>query len=213
MKGLIVDFHGTVVGVKRLEEWIEAGLRASNSDAAPENLKGVLRDVWKLGRKRYPNGDWDLDASKHRQTFTEVLDEETGCPQALIDALYDVMPAQWVPLPGAAALLDAARAADIPVCLLSNIALDPRPRLDEIGLLEKFDEVVLSYEVGVVKPDPEIFRLAADKLGLAPEECLMIGDTPGIDDGGVHIGMTCVIVPVGNATSPLEPITRCLQLC
>lgn len=213
MQGLIVDFHGTIVGAKSLDEWIAAGLRASNTDAAPECLRGVLRNVWKLGRKRYPNGDWDLDASKHRQTFGEVLDEEAGCPPALIDGLYDVMPAQWVPLPGAIELLDAARANGIPVCLLSNIAMDPRPRLDEIGLLEKLDEVVLSYEVGLVKPDPKIFELSAKRLGLPPEECLMIGDTPGVDDGGASAGMTCVIVPVGNASSPLEPITRCLQLC
>lgn len=53
------------------------------------------------------------------------------------------------------------------------------------------DALVLSYEVGLAKPDPAIFRLVCDKLGLPPAEILFVGDTPSADiDGPKAIGMS-----------------------
>jgi len=43
---------------------------------------------------------------------------------------------------------------------------------------DDFDVVVLSYEVQVCKPDPKIYLLTAEKLGLSPENCLYIDDNP-----------------------------------
>lgn len=46
----------------------------------------------------------------------------------------------------------------------------------ERGLLEPFDVCILSCEVGLIKPQKEIFQLAVQKLGLRPEECVFIDD-------------------------------------
>jgi len=51
-----------------------------------------------------------------------------------------------------------------------------RPALDDLGILDLVDAVVLSFEVGMVEPDPRIFRFVEDALGLDPAECLLIGD-------------------------------------
>jgi len=53
--------------------------------------------------------------------------------------------------------------------------------------------VILSYEVGLVKPDPAIFRLVSDRLGLQPAEILFVGDTPSADvEGPQAIGMSAM---------------------
>lgn len=54
---------------------------------------------------------------------------------------------------------------------------------------ELFDEMILSYQVHMVKPDPEIFKLAARKLELPIEQCLMIDDRQEFCDGAEIAGM------------------------
>jgi hypothetical protein len=55
------------------------------------------------------------------------------------------------------------------------------------------DAVILSYDVGLVKPDPAIFHLVCDRLGLQPAGILFVGDSPSADIDGVQtIGMSAV---------------------
>lgn len=52
------------------------------------------------------------------------------------------------------------------------------------------DALVLSYEVGLAKPDPAIFHLVCERLGFAAQEILFVGDTPAADiEGPKAIGM------------------------
>jgi len=53
--------------------------------------------------------------------------------------------------------------------------------LHRLGLAELVDFVIDSHVVGVSKPDPSIFRMGSDRLGLEPEECLYVGDLYEID--------------------------------
>jgi HAD superfamily hydrolase (TIGR01509 family) len=62
------------------------------------------------------------------------------------------------------------------VVAVSNATLELRARLRAMSIGDCFDEIVCSSEVGSFKPEPQIFRYALDRLGLAAEEALMIGD-------------------------------------
>lgn len=146
----------------------------------------------------------------HRVAFEEVLVQESPCSPALAAALYDLMPQQWVPAPGAVRLLVRLRAAGCKVGLVSNTARDLRPRLSDLGILQHLDDVVLSFEQGLVKPDPLIFRTAAGRLGVAPADCVYVGDTPATDGGAVVTGMTCLLVPNVDDTPQLELAARML---
>jgi putative hydrolase of the HAD superfamily len=59
-----------------------------------------------------------------------------------------------------------------------------RAVLADSGLLEHFDAVVISMDLGIRKPRPEIFRAALESLGAAPEETLHVGDDLAADVGG-----------------------------
>ena len=79
------------------------------------------------------------------------------------------------------------------VGLLSNIGKGGIEQFfDTHQLHDLFDEVVLSGEEHLTKPDPGIFRLAAERLGVMPDECLMIDDIPENCDGAVAAGMGAV---------------------
>jgi putative hydrolase of the HAD superfamily len=67
--------------------------------------------------------------------------------------------------------------------LLSNAFSDLRRVVTELwDFADAFDEMIISAEVGLVKPDPRIYRLALDRLGVAPEAAVFIDDfTPNVE--------------------------------
>jgi putative hydrolase of the HAD superfamily len=80
------------------------------------------------------------------------------------------------------------------LALLSNVGRGVINRLfSDEELDELFDVVVLSSEVGMVKPDPEIFNFTSDKLGILPENCLMVDDLESNIAGAKTIGMQGVV--------------------
>lgn len=62
--------------------------------------------------------------------------------------------------------------------LLSNVGIGFWKRFSQEETAKYFDDVILSYQVNLVKPDPRIFHLAAQRLGVAPSECLFLDDDP-----------------------------------
>lgn len=67
--------------------------------------------------------------------------------------------------------------------------------LDEIFTHEQvklFDEIVLSYQVGLVKPDPGIYRLIAERLGVEVSECIFIDDQERYCKAAREIGMQAI---------------------
>jgi putative hydrolase of the HAD superfamily len=62
------------------------------------------------------------------------------------------------------------------VAVLSNADDTLRARLAGLGILDLFDDVVCSAEVGCAKPDPEIYALACRRLDHAPRDCIFVDD-------------------------------------
>lgn len=78
--------------------------------------------------------------------------------------------------------------------ILSNADISLRDRLkSELGLDSYFDDIVVSAEVGMAKPRPEVFRLAADRLGLPPEACVFVDDWDKNVEAARAVGMQAVL--------------------
>ena len=72
--------------------------------------------------------------------------------------------------------------------LLSNMGEDTYDRLFPDGD-EMFDEILLSYNESIAKPNPEIYKIMADRMSIAPEECVMIDDSASNCEGAEVAGM------------------------
>ncbi len=78
--------------------------------------------------------------------------------------------------------------------VLSNADLTLRQRLEhELALRHLFDDIVISAEVGMAKPAPEVFRLAADRLALPPEACVFVDDWDKNVEAARGVGMQAVL--------------------
>lgn len=226
VRGVLFDLNSTLVHHGDAKDWLAAAQRllaheagTPTGGAAPAWSPGAGTDVdevrrwadslWDVAREIDPDNRRDLSPAAHREVFDATVARTGGlCPE-LADAMYRTMLDQWRPYSEAVEVLAALRARGLRLGLISNVGPDPRPALARMGLTGAFDVEVLSCEVGLVKPNPEIFALAARGLGLPAADLLMVGDSVHDDGGAAVLGMRTLILPrtVGDRHG-LEQVVR-----
>jgi HAD superfamily hydrolase (TIGR01549 family) len=102
-------------------------------------------------------------------------------------------------LPGTASVLEALKAAGYRLGVVSNADGRMARALERAGVRAHFEFVIDSAVVGVEKPHSDIFRAGCDALGMAPEECLYVGDLYPVDYVGARgAGLEAVLLdPLG----------------
>jgi epoxide hydrolase-like predicted phosphatase len=106
------------------------------------------------------------------------------------DGLIDSMFAGMKPLEPMVDAVREIRGAGLLTGLISNSW--STGHYDRQLLAELFDTVVISAEVGLHKPQPEIYRLAAERLGVEPRACVFVDDLKENCDGAEAVGMTAI---------------------
>jgi len=93
-----------------------------------------------------------------------------------------------------------AREKGYKVSALSNLADFHRVAIDRTypGFLGQFDYRFFSYEMGVAKPDEQIYRKVLETLGASPEDCLFLDDKPENIAGAVAVGMKGIVFCESN---------------
>lgn len=93
------------------------------------------------------------------------------------------------------AFVDEVRAAGCKTAAVSNNVREWQPFWDAaMPPHDRFDTVVFSCQVGLRKPNPAIYRLALDQLGVEPEAALFLDDFAAMADGARSVGMTAIDV-------------------
>ncbi|MFP4197884.1 MAG: HAD-IA family hydrolase [Methanomassiliicoccales archaeon] len=99
----------------------------------------------------------------------------------------------WAPFSDVVPTLESLRDSGCRLGVISNAESNLRDILKGLDLLDYFDIVVISEEVGVEKPDPGIFQAALEEVNLPPERCVHTGDLVKLDVRGAQArGMTGV---------------------
>src|SRR4029077_20688417 len=89
----------------------------------------------------------------------------------------------------------ALRGRGVKTALVSNCSHNTKPGVERLGLYEEFDAVILSFELGIRKPAPGIYRAALDALGHpAPERSVFVDDQPAYCDGAAALGMEAMVI-------------------
>lgn len=219
VKGVIFDFHATLVDTRDPDSWVRAARGhlggTANGPFAPDSvefdgLSEHLHRIWEHAASVDPKAERDLSLARHRDVFRQAVGLRPGVDPDLIEALYDVMIDQWIAFDDTLPVLRELRSRGIRIAVLSNTGIDIHDWLQRTGITEVIDGVVLSYEVGVVKPEPEIFRLALEILDLPASEVLMVGDSWRDDAGAAALGIRTLILP--RTVGPVHGLGSVLRL-
>ena len=211
LDAVLLDAGGTLV---RLDfEWMSEALGEFGLTIAP----AAVRRAEIKGRRAY---DASRGVSPRPETRTEPLGGagdinayfgETlvaaGVPPEFIEpalarflARHEATGLWTRPMEGAREALDALGGLGVRLAVVSNSDGRAESHLRDCGVLAGIEFVVDSKLVGVEKPDPAIFRIALDRLGVPSERALFVGDIRSVDEVGARAaGMRFVLLDATGA--------------
>lgn len=205
ISAIIFDLDGTLVqseklkaqayatAVQRLRNLAEPDARAveayreivgASRDVASRHVVGRLElesDLRPLVQEYGVSEPWEVLTAMRKQIYDSVVAD----PQVIRDN-------QW---PHTVGLLRVARETYCKAGLATmSYSKEVTHVLESLGLEESLDLVLTREDVEQAKPDPEIYLLAATRLDVPPEECLVLEDSPNGVRAGVAAGMNVIAV-------------------
>jgi epoxide hydrolase-like predicted phosphatase len=183
VKGLLVDFGGVLT--TNVFQSFRAFCAAEG--LPPDAFADLLRSSPETRVELRKLETAQIDADEFGAHLAPLL----GVADADADGLMDRIFAGIGPEPAMVEAVRRARQAGVRTGLVSNsVGADI---YDRAALDELFDAIVISGEVGLHKPQREIFLLGAERIELAPAECVFVDDLRENCAGAVAVGMTAVL--------------------
>ena len=185
IRALILDFGGTIVTMDG---------NAESARAVAAELGVPLEDVM---AEVLDHPDW-TDAMLGKYTieeFDQRLYQRLGKPYdpAQHPLIYRMF-ANEILNTNLLAVADEMRARQGKSAILSNATFDLEERLliGKFGILDRFDLVVNSSRLGIVKPDPAIYRHTLDLLEVEPHEAIFVDDLPVNVEAAAALGIHAI---------------------
>ncbi|MBI5014782.1 MAG: HAD-IA family hydrolase [Deltaproteobacteria bacterium] len=195
--------HGVTIDGAALDPLFQAEFRRRRSD--------FVRDVSRPHSAARERAWWGglveavFRAAGAWEAFEGVFEE-------FFRELYETFerPEVWEVFPDVEPCLDTLAAGGLRLGVVSNWDSRLHAVLGGLGLARRFDCVLTSAEFGAEKPDPSIFREAALRLGLRPEEVVHVGDLVREDlEGAVSAGMDALLLDRTCGRLPSGPARVC----
>jgi putative hydrolase of the HAD superfamily len=192
VKGLLVDFGGV------LTTNVFASFRAFCEDEGldPESIKRLFRGDPRALEYVRSLERGEVSEEGFAERFGELLELEPQRRTGLVDRMFGhIRPDDEM-----VAALKRARSQGVRTGLISNSM--GAGRYDRSTFPELFDGVVISGEEGMHKPQPEIYELGCERVGLAPADCVFVDDLRENCEGAEAVGMTAVLHRGAERTLP-----------
>lgn len=184
IRGVIFDLDGVLVTTDELhfQSWVrltaEDGIAFDR--AVNERLRGVSRMeslaiVLERSPRDYAPGERVALAERKNRYYNELLEQ--------------LSPASA--LPGSIPLVQELHRRGVRLAIASS-SRNTRAIAERVGLTALFDVIVDGNDAPRSKPDPEVFLLAAERLGLRPAECVVLEDGAAGVEAARRAGMTVV---------------------
>jgi FMN phosphatase YigB (HAD superfamily) len=139
----------------------------------------------------------DLGPDAHRAAYVALM-STVPAPAGLAAAVYDRIRVAdgWIAYSDTRHTVGTLTDRGVKLGLVSNVGFDLRPILSAHGLDQLALHATLSFEQGVTKPSPEIFRHALASVEAGAADTLMVGDNPVADGGAGALGIRTLILPM-----------------
>ena len=154
----------------------------------------------------------ELDPQSFAAEFDIALAEATEPARISGEAFMKFFFQGFAPRPEMLAVVAALQGQVKLGCITNNVARDeaPRTRTSGLDVHSIFDVVIESAKVGMRKPDPRIYRLACDALGVAPQEAVFLDDIGQNLKGARALGMATI--RVDDTLSAIDELEEALGI-
>ena len=178
-RALLVDFGGVLT----TDIWSSFAAFCAGRGLDPEAAKKLFRENPEALEELRRLERGEADPQEFERRFAKLLGTE---PEGLVEGLFSGLG----PADEMLTAVRRAREGGAPTGLVSNSWVMDHYTED---LRELFDAVVISGEVGMHKPEPEIFELAAERVGRDPTDCVFVDDLRENCAGAEALGMTAIL--------------------
>lgn len=190
-------------GIQRSSEELETAERAARAAmyrVSEENATIRDRDRWET----YTRAMLEATGMRDDATVAAVHDELLALDRR--ENLWTAVPPDTVPL------LEELSRRGFRLGVVSNADGRVPALLGKVGLADYFETVIDSHLVGVEKPEPRIFELALEALGVEARHTMYVGDSPAVDVVGARrAGLSPVLLdPLAMARDVDCPVIRSL---
>lgn len=195
----------------------------------------ILQDPVEMGRRLGSPIDPNLAHRAHYQAMSEYSDLRLAGDEAdwdwWLERYFTILEvadphlageriergyALWNhPLEGVAEAIVRLRDSGVRVAVVSNSDGSVRASLGRAGLLDHFEFVLDSHEVGSAKPDPAIFHAALERMGLKPSDAWYVGDSVFHDVQGARsagLAEAVLVDPYGFGPSDISKVGSVAEL-
>lgn len=185
IRACLVDVYDTIVNSR-----FETRLRELGAFAGVDT--GAWLAGWLKTRAERDLGTLSVADSFGRTLLACGIDPAPGLVDALVRKDAELLREQVRVFDDSVPFLTGLRARGTAIALVSNCGDTTRALLGQLGVIPLADAVVLSCEVGSMKPAPDIYRTALEELGVAAADAVMIDDQPRFCAGAEAVGVRAI---------------------
>jgi putative hydrolase of the HAD superfamily len=185
VRACLVDVYDTIVYSQ-----FDSRLRALATSAGID--PGDWLAAWMTTRSERDLGTLSVAGSIARTLRACGIEPEPGLVDDLAGKDAELLREQVRVFGDTVPFLTGLRADGVRIALVSNCGDTTRQLLDYLGIIPLADAVVLSCEIGAMKPSPEIYHSALDDLGVAAADAVMVDDQPSFCAGAEAAGVRAI---------------------
>ena len=230
MRVVLFDLDDTLFDQRHCSRAGLVAVQQAYPDRVPgsiDDMEATYRELLEQWHVKVLDGSISTEQSRIERFRALMSGDETVATEAEAFATArcyrDAYDAAYRPVPGAIEVLQRVR-AECPVGIVTNhIVSEQVKKVARIGVEPFIDELVVSEEIGVAKPDARVFEAALSRLGGTADEAVMIGDSWSSDILGAaglgiraiwlnRYGSPCPDSSLATEIRSLEPVEKIVDM-
>jgi FMN phosphatase YigB (HAD superfamily) len=217
VRAVLFDFAETLFTPETPRQKVDGAVlrlgRGPLEESESDRIVGLISDAFAAPDYQPLRDAQDISREDYRAAIMTAFVVADTVVEGLAEAMYERVadPACWIPFADTRPTLESLRAHGLLVGVVSNIGFDIRTVFAHYGLDHLVETFALSFEHGIIKPDPALFEVATAALGVDPTETIMVGDNIA-DAGAVLAGMRVYLLPPVAPGAPRR-LSEVVKVC